>query len=263
MNVLRFEMRSQLKSSFFWLVAMTALLIIFMLTIYPIFASAFESIILILKSMPKEFSTAFGLDMKNLFSYEGFFCFGISYLSLFGAIIASSLTISVFAREKRAKCLDFILTKPRSRKRIFVQKLLCVLITLAVMNIVFIAVSQAFYSAQGGADKNFLIAASSVFFTQLVFMSIALAYSVFARRIRSVSGTAAVFGFGAFVLSAMSSFFEGGVMLYFAPLKYFDTAKLFFEGGFDTGLVVWAVFIVMAGVGFSFISFCKSDTRVA
>ncbi len=263
MNVLRFEMRSQLKSSAFWLFAITALLAVFMTALYPVFTSALDSVTKLLEAMPREFAEAFGLDMKNLFSYEGFYCFALSYLALFGAIASSALTISVFAREKRSKCLDFIFTKPRSRKRIFAEKLFCIILTLAAMNLVFAAVSLSFYSAHGGADKNFIIAACSLFFTQLVFMALALMYSVFAGRIRSVSGTAAAFGFGAFVLSVMAGFLEGEIILYFAPLKFFDAAKLFFEGGYDAKLVVWAAFLVIAGVLISYLRYCKSDTRSA
>ena len=172
-----------------------------------------------------------------------------------------SLTISVFAREKRSKCLDFILTKPRSRKKIFAYKLSSVISILIGMNIIFVAASLVSYSSSGGSNNYFLLASCSLFFTQLVFVALALLVSVFFRRIRSVSGTAAALGFGAFIMSAMTSIMGGKIVFYFAPLKFFDASKLIFEGGYDGSMVIWAVFVVLTCVAASYLRFTKSDAH--
>jgi hypothetical protein len=72
---------------------------------------------------------------------------------------------------------------------------------------------------------------------------------------------AAAFGFGGFVLSAMASFLEDRLVYFFAPLKFFDASKLFFEGGFDKSLVIWAAFIVLTGITASYHRFSKSDVH--
>ncbi len=262
MNILRFEIRNQLKTAAVWTVASVLIIIVFMRGVYPFFLEGYGEIKKIIASFPKEFAGALGLEMAVLFSFEGFYGFGSFYVFVFGAISAASLAISVFAREKRAKCLDFILTKPRSRRNIFAVKLLSVLLVLAAANIVYIAVSMLVYSLNGGKDGRFFLAACALFFTQLMFMSAGVFASVFMKRIRSVSGTAAAIGFGAFALTALSNILEDVYPDYFyAPLKYFDPSKLFMNGSFGAKYVFCALVIITVSLGASFFRYTKGDAQ--
>ena len=92
------------------------------------------------------------------------------YYALFGAIMASGIGLDLISREKREKCMDFLLTKPRGRSRLFCEKLLAALVMLLVSNAVFFAASLILYHTYAPDPSiidRALLAASSLLWTEL------------------------------------------------------------------------------------------------
>ena len=236
MNVFRFELRRAWVGILVWTLVLTALLGGIIAGALPAFLQSRAGVENMLKSFPPAFAAAFGMQMDNLFSFGGFYSFGFLYFSLFGAIMASGLGLNLFSREKREKCMDFLLTKPRARSRLFLEKLLAALAMLLASNLLFIAESLALYRAYAPAPLllgHALLAASSLLWMELLFLSIGAAIAVFARRVRSVSGLATAIGFAGFLLSALHSLLEEENLRFITPFKYYDTAKAFFDGAYE------------------------------
>ncbi len=261
MNIYLFELKQQLKTGVLWFALLIALILVFMAGIYPAFADAQDQVLKILAGFPPEFTAAFGFEMSMMFSYGGFYGFSFTYVSLFGAILASTLSISCFAREKRSKCEDFLLAKPISRTTVFVSKALSGLTIMLAGNLVFIIVSYI-----GGMNNNvdggsMLLASLALFFTQLVFYTGGMFYAVFAKRVRTVSGAATAMGFAGFILSALNSILEEEFIRFVAPLKYFSPQALFFDGGFEIQYVITAFVIIIACVVAAFMLYTKRDSH--
>ena len=236
MNVFRFELRRTWVGVAVWTLVMIGLLAGLITGALPAFLESRAGVENMLANFPPAFAAAFGLQMDNLFSFGGFYSFGFLYFSLFGAIMASGLGLNLFSREKREKCMDFLLTKPRARSRLFLDKLLAALAMLFTSNLLFIAESLALYRAYAPAPLllgHALLAATSLLWTELLFLSIGAVIAVFARRVRSVSGLATAIGFAGFLLSALHSLLEEENLRYITPYQYYDTAKAFFDGAFE------------------------------
>ncbi|MPM41444.1 hypothetical protein SDC9_88099 [bioreactor metagenome] len=215
-----------------------------------------------LASFPPAFAAAFGLQMDNLFSFGGFYSFGYLYYSLFGAIMAAGIGLDLFSREKREKCMDFLLTKPRARSRLFREKLLAALALLVGSNLLFIAESLALYRAYAPNPDQMgraLLASSALLFTELVILAIAVFIAVFARRVRSVSGLATAIGIGGFLLSALHSLLEEEKLRYITVYQYFDVSKAFFEGKFDAPYATTAVILTLAFLAAAYAKYTRSD----
>jgi hypothetical protein len=73
--------------------------------------------------------------LDEIFSFGGFYAFCFFYAAVMGAIMASSPGLDLFSREKRAKCTDFLMTKPITRGRLFFAKLLAALTLTVAANI--------------------------------------------------------------------------------------------------------------------------------
>jgi ABC-2 type transport system permease protein len=221
-----------------------------------------DAVVSMTNNLPPAFSAAFGLYIDEIFTYGGFYSFIFTYIVLVGAIMASSISLSVFSREKRSKCLDFLLTKPVSRARIFSAKLLACLSLLAAMNILYIAAASIAYSASGEdpALMGTLVWAScALFFTQLVFMALGTIYAVFVRKVRSVSGIATGLGFAGFILSALHGILQEEAIRFIAPLKYFEPRAVFSEGGFELQYAVTAIAVIIACIVLSYMRLGKND----
>lgn len=262
MNVYLFELRRAWKSAALWTAVLLALLIALIAGFYPAFLNSRAEVERALSNFPPEFAAAFGMQLDNLFSYAGFYTFCFLYLSLLGTIMAASLGLDMFAREKRAKCTDFILTKPRTRGGIFAAKLLSVLTLLAIANVLYVAVSLILCRAYGQESMGrAALAALALFFTQLVMLSVAVAAAVFMRRVRSVSANATMIGFGGFLLTALHSLLEDDALRYIAPYKYFSVSLAFFEGRFETPYVLTAAAITLVLLAVSYMNYCRDDVR--
>lgn len=266
MNVYLFEIKAQFRSFLVWALTILATLLVFMAGVYPVFLGSWDDIQKVLENLPPAFVAASGWEINFLYNYGGFFTLAFSYIALIGAIMAASLALSAFGREKRSRCLDFLFTKPAKRSRLYLAKLLAGVTLLVFVNIIFILATVLLYRGSGqpvpGAGQM-LLAASGLFFTQLVFWAAGILYAVAAKRIRSVAGTATVFAFAGFFLSALYNIMEKEALRFITPLKYFDPAAVFLYGGFETRYAVTALALVVLSLILSYLRYCNSDARAA
>lgn len=264
MNLFQFELKAQWRSFLIWTATLLFVYVIFMTGLYPVFSDSFPAILDFASGMPPEFLAAFGFDLSDMFSYTGFFGFVFSYIALIGAIMAASLSVSTFAREKRAKCTDFLLTKPKSRHSIFLSKLLANLLMLIVTNILFLGLAVILYvsaSQDASVLGKFVLAGFALFLTQLVFFAVGIIFAVYAKKVRSVSSAATAFGFAGFILSALYGILGKEEIRFIAPLKYFDPGSVIASGRFELKYSATAALIIILCALLSYVKYCRSDAH--
>ena len=258
MKILKFEIKKQISSAVIWAMIIVGVFTGLMIALYPVYYESKDEVLKIIEGFPPQFAAAFGLQLDSIFSFSGFYSFGFSYISLIGGIMASSISIASFSRESRNKCSEFLLTKPISRKSIFVQKLLSGLCLLIATNVIYMIVAMYIGSSN---DTDMFLAALSLFLTQLVFFTFGIAYATFAKKVRSVSGMATVFGFVAFILSALVNMLEEESLRFVTPLKYFDPTDVFANGEYDIKYAVTGLIIAIVCVTAAYFSFIKGDIK--
>ena len=262
MNVFRFELRRTWVGILVWTLVLTALLGGIIAGALPAFLQSRAGVENMLKSFPPAFAAAFGMQMDNLFSFGGFYAFGFLYYALFGAIMASGIGLNLFSREKREKCMDFLLTKPRTRSGLFFEKLLAAVTLLLLSNAAFIVTSLALYQAYAPAPllpERALLSASSLLWTELLFLAIGAFVGVFARRVRSVSGASTAIGFAGFLLSALHSLLELESLRYITPFSYYDTAKAFFDGTYEPRYALVGTVVTLALMVAAYARYTRAD----
>ena len=263
MNIYLFELKGTLKSCFWWIFSIIVVLIIFMIAVYPMFQEGSKELIDLFNNFPPEFLKAFGFNnVENLFGIEPFYAFCFTYIGLMSAIMSVFVSVEVFSREKRSKCMDFILTKPIGRFEIYLNKLYACLTVIVLSNIIYaVCTLVIFYSKIDGykftVETIQLVLAP--FFTQLVFMSFGVFISVMFRKIRSVSALSTSIGIVAFMLSAVINMLEKEYLNYLAPLKYFNPESIIHNGMYDLKLVVFAMILIIAAIFISAKKYCCED----
>lgn len=262
MNIYCFELKKQVRSFLQWTLVLLLVLIACMAVVYPIYYDSRNQVIPILNGFPPEFTAALGLSPHIIFSYGGFYSFASVYLLLLGTIMASTLAFSVFGREKKSKCTDFLLAKPVKRRYVFLAKFSAVLTLLVVTNLLYLLTSFLLYASageDGSLTGRVLLASGSLFFTQLLFFSTAVFAAVYTRRIRSVSNSAMALGFAALILTVMSNIMQERFFRFIAPLKYFNVEAVFKSGQFEWEYVLTAALITFFLMTLSFFQYCKED----
>jgi ABC-2 type transport system permease protein len=200
MNVFHFELRRSWAGAAVWTLVILGLMAGLIVGALPVFLDSRANVEAMLSNFPPEFAAAFGLELDHIFSFGGFYSFGFLYYSLFGAIMTAVIGLDLFSREKREKCTDFLMSKPRSRDGLFLAKLLAALTLILLSNVLFIAESLALYRAYApvpDAPARALLASSALLFTELVFFAIAVFAAVFAKKVRSFPAPQRRLGSGA------------------------------------------------------------------
>ncbi|MGE4483843.1 MAG: ABC transporter permease subunit [Oscillospiraceae bacterium] len=262
MNIYLFELKRLSKSLVVWAVCIAGILILLMKGFYPAMMESKAEVAALFANFPPEFMAVLGLDIDKMFSYEGFYLFSFTYVGLASAIMAVSLALQCFAREKRGKCTDFILTKPVNRRGVYGAKYLACITVLLLFNLFYVAIIAPDYISK---TVNFQLNGSFVLFmlspllTQLIFLSLGIIYAIFSKRVRSISGTATAFGFAAFLLSGVAEILEKETLNLIAPLKYFDPKFVADTGTFDPKLLAAAVIVFAGCTAAAFIRYCRQD----
>lgn len=264
MNLYRYEFKSLLKSLITWTTVMIIIMSIYMLGIYKVFINSVDDLVAMTEGFPEEFMKAFGFDMLSMFNYGGFYNFTYVYIALIGGIMAVLISLTVFAREKRVKCMDFLLTKPISRKKIFgIKALACISIIILSDLFYIIGFIIVYFINEQSKDSaaRFILASAGIFFTQILFMAMGIFWAAYAKKIRSISGTATSFGFFAFILTALANIVDEKAMYLIAPLKYFEPIAVIENGHFELKYVIMAMAILLFCISASYLKYCRSDVR--
>jgi ABC-2 type transport system permease protein len=263
MNILKFELKRSVMSMVGWTLAMIATVAIFMLGMFPIYEDSIDQIMVLIESFPKEFLAAFGFS-SDMFSFAGFYAFSFTYLTLLGVMFSCTVTLQIFAREKRSHCQEFLYVKPVTRQKMFLEKLAAVLCLLVVSNLLLVAcsVGVTVLSGENELVGKIVLASISVFCTELLFMGFVILYAVQARRVRTISGAAMAFAFAGFILSALSSLIDKVEMRYVAPFKYFDPFQAVVNGTYEIQYVVTAAVLFVVVMAVAATRYFNKDIRL-
>ena len=249
MNVFAFELRRQLRSLLTDSVVMAVLVTGLLAACFPVYRDAKADVEQILAGYPPQFLATFGLTDKNgIFSFAGFFRFSYLYLALAAAIMASAWGLSVFGRESRSRCDDFLLAMPASRWRVFAGKLGACLACVAVLTAVTVA-SCLWSQAYAGADEveagRVALAALELTGVELVALAAGALLGSCLRRVRSVSGLATGIGLAGWILYILPDLLDEKKLRWLSPFSWFDPERVFNKGAFTGKYLVAAAVVVL------------------
>lgn len=255
MNIFLHELRSYRKSTIIWTCSIIVLMA-FLMSFYPSFTRDIEEFNKLLQGYPEEVKKAFGLN-SDIYTFLGYYSFVYLYAVLCGAIQAMNLGVSIISKEVRLKTADFLMTKPVARGKIMTSKLLAVLTSLVITNIVYLIASGLIakvVNTQEFSMKIFILISITLFFVQLIFMALGVVISVTVPKIKSVISVSIGTVFSFYIINMFSSIIGDKALRYITPFKYFDTAYIIKNSGYEMQfIVIGIVFVVIASAASYFI----------
>jgi len=250
-NIYVHEFRTRLKSVLIWSLSMV-FLIVFFFSLYPAFSDQAATMNEFLSRYPAELRAAFGLDKMDLATVLGFFSFLFLFVELCLAVQASNYGFGLISIEESELTADFLLSKPVSRNQVLTSKVLAVLTSLVITDLI---VGLSSYISillfSEGREYNqsiLLLLMLSMVILQLVFLCVGLVISLLVRRVRSVTPYGLGLAFGAYVLSAFSGVFGEAKLELITPFKHLDPAAIVKNGAYDTPLVLIDVAVILVSV---------------
>ncbi|WP_337983565.1 ABC transporter permease subunit [Lysinibacillus sp. C5.1] len=261
MNILIHELKTYRKSTIIWSLSLIAIMIIFM-SMYSTFAEDANGFMKIVENYPEAIRNAMGFNQENFFTILGFYSFPLSFITLCAAIQAMNLGTSIINKEVREKTADFLLTKPVTRTKILTAKLLAAFVSIVVTNIFYFA-AASFVALQVQTDdfslKIFLLLSLTIFFIQLIFLSLGIIISVTVQKIKSVLTVSLATVFAFYFVGMFSDTTGDEVKRYFSPFKYFDTAYIMKHSSYETTFLIAGAMIIILAIATSYVVYSKKD----
>ena len=261
MNMFLREIKTYRKSTIIWTCALVAMSILF-LSLFPSFSKDVVEFNKILENFPEGVRKAFGISTESIATFIGFYSYTFLYILLCGAIQAMNLGLSILSKEGREKTADFLLTKPVTRMQIVTSKLLASLTSLIITNAIYIALTTiiALIVTDERFDlKIFFMIAITLFFIQLMFLSLGIFISVVVPKIKSVIPISLSIVFGFFIISMFASVIGENSIRYITPFKYFDTAYIIKNSAYEVSFIVIEIIFIIVITAISYIIYSKKD----
>lgn len=220
------ELKRNRKNFFIW----TAIVIGFTVmvqSIYPFMETMGDDLANMMGALPKEFRKAMGVDAETWASILGFYStyFGI-YIVLLAGIFTMSSGCTIISKEEKERTAEFLMTKPVSRRSIFLNKMLALTtLTLGIIILQTIVAMVGFSFASEEPLDWHVFATMHIHGAALIifFTGIGVLLSMFLNPKTNFMGL--VFGiiFGSYFLNAMSQATEATEWMgYLSAFNYVD-----------------------------------------
>lgn len=259
------ELKAYRKSTIIWTCSLIALVVLF-LSMYPTFSKEVEAFRKLLEGFPEPVRKAFGLSIDSMSSILGFYSYIFLYLTLCGAIQAMNLGTSIVSKEARAKTADFLLSKPVTRSKVMTSKLLAALTCLVITNATYLIVASIMASivkTQEYSYKIFFMLSITLFFVQLMFLSLGVIVSVVVPKIKSVLPISLGTVFSFFIIGMFSSTTGDTAIRYITPFKYFDTNYITKNSSYEFSFIIIEIAFIIVAISASYFVYGKKDVHSA
>lgn len=264
MNIVKRELRSNLKSIIIWSIAMTFLVTIWMLE-YESFAKN-PAINDFMASMPQGMLAALGMQDLTLTSLNGFIASIVLYLYLLLGMQAVLLGSSIISKEERDRTAEYLFTLPISRSKVILGKAISAIINLAILNIITLSsmiISTINYD-KGEDFYSFIgVIFVSIFIIQMIFLSIGMFVSAINKRHKKSGNISVGILMITFLISSLINMVDSVDFLkYITPFKYFESSYILNEISLEAPYIVLSIFIIIAGIGGTLIFYPKRDLYI-
>ena len=264
MNIVKRELKSNLKSMIIWSIA-----IIFLVTIWMIEFESFAgnpNINEFMESLPEAMLNAVGMGGLDIASLEGFISTISLYLYLILGIHAVLLGSSIISKEERDKTAEYLFSLPISRRRVIVGKTISAIVDVIILNIVTL-VSMLLTSMNYNKSENFYkfiaIMFLAIFIVQMIFLSIGMFVSSVSKKYKKTGNISVAILMITFLLASLINMVDSiDFLSYITPFKYFESSYILRELSLQPIYIVISLAIIAIGIGGSFIIYPKRDLYI-
>jgi ABC-2 type transport system permease protein len=263
MNIFLFEIKKFRLSFVFWILAIIAVIFVFM-AFFPVIIDSALDLDTLRENYPPELLKAFGLDSGlSLNTITGYFSFVFVTVQLCAAIYSSNFGFGLLSEEERALTADFLMTKPVHRYRIFWAKLFTALLYIVLFTIIIAIASfgaiELFKEGQDYVARDIFLAVFSLFPFQLFFVSVGMTLSLLVPGVRSVISYSIGLSLGLYVLNAVQSIVGGEYIAIISPFYHYDISQILSDGSFNVPLVLFDILFTLVGFISSYILYIKRN----
>ncbi len=266
MNVYKYELKAARYRTLMWIVVIMCLVAMYF-SIYPAFSKDADTIKNLFNNMPAAVHHILGVgsDLKQ-FSFLGFVGNIFPFITLIGAIQASTLGLGILSKEKALSMSDFILTKPKTRRSIFWQKVLAGATTLIVTEFIVVAGAFGIAAAVGAGDfsrHDFLMFWGSFILIQFWFYALGLLISQLVNKVKATAPLGLGLSFGFFLVAVFALIVGDDSVRWLTPFRYIDYKKIVTDGAYDMWHVAFGLTLITIFTAACYLIYTRRDVPAA
>lgn len=254
MIIFKREFKRNSKSLIIWSAALSALVIV-MMSVFTQMAEQADILDQLMNVFPESLQNAFGMDTLNLGTVLGFYGIEVyTMTTLFGSIYAAILASGILAKEHSEKTIEFLLSKPVTRRRIVFEKQAVVFSHLLIFNIVIFIVSILsflIFQDQKVDWGLFSLLSLAQFLLHITFAALGFLMSSLINRARTVLSSALGIVLILYFIYMAAGLAESlSILGYITPFQYVDAADLIESGKMNIlALTVMPLLIICSSIG--------------
>ncbi len=250
MNILKFEIRKNLKGNLMWGFYIVAFTIFYMM-FYPMMGQDQTLFDELMSGFPQEFLDAFGFSAElPIGSILGYYALTYSFVLIVVGIHASILGFGLLSLEERELTADFLFTRPVKRQTIFLAKigsmLVSVLIVYVITGLGFVLSILLFNGGNPYSLTNVFILQSALIFFQLIMVGLGMSISMLLKKIRNLLSLGIGLALSLYFIESIASMIHSDLLAFITPYSYFTADYILIEGTYDwpkflLGIVIIAI----------------------
>ncbi len=263
MNIIKRELKANLKSFFLWLIPLS--LIMYVVSIeFETFTNNPE-IIAAMESFEVLFQ-ALGASIADMTTPEGYVSLVSLYIFLPLTIYSGLLGSNIIAKEEKDRTAEFIFTLPVTRKQVVSSKVIVAIIYSLLMNIglmFMISLSYARFDIANDFFNFLLLLSLGVFLTQMIFLGIGMVLSSYLKQYKKSGSLTIAALVGTFMISILITMVDGKLdfLKFLIPFQYFP-ANVMLKGEFSIIYMILSILISLVTIFYTFIFYKKRDLYI-
>ncbi len=247
MNIVKFEVKRNLRTTLIWAVAVTVIGI-FYTAMGPVFIDQSDTLMAFMEGMGDQFLTGLGINFDTFFSPVGFYSYVGTYMALALCVQAMIYGIKVLIVEKNAKSVEFLYTKPNSRMNIFVNKYIANIILLSITQLIFIVSIYIATDVINTVDYDhqlMLMVLLTVIPLQYLFFTLGTVIGAVANRLKNIVSVAIMVTLVMFFFNMLAGILDNDVLSYLSFFSYFNLSDIVFEEAYNMTFVMISIGLII------------------
>ena len=264
MNIVKRELRANLKSQLIWMFALAFLVAVWMIE-YDSFASN-PAINEFMAALPQGLLSALGMGEMSLTSLNGFVGSISLYLYLLLGIQAVLLGSSIIFKEERDKTGEYLFSMPITRVKIVANKMISAIINILIINATTLGamfLSTSNYQKEEDFYQFILLTFIAIFIVQMIFLSVGMLVSAISKNHKKSANISVSILMGAFVISSLIDILDSlSFLTILTPFKYFQFAYIQNEMILNPLYLLVSIIVIVLGFILTLIIYPKRDLYI-
>lgn len=262
MNLMKKELKDNLKGIIIWLTILS-LLIIMILVLHPIVITKMDMMNEMMEQFPKEMINAFNLgntDFNNILSY---FFYEFQFILLASTIYGGILGANIISKEENEKTIQLLYSKPISRFNILLSKTIVTILYLMLFNFILFIVTSTCMLVLGNQSVDYLTLLNiyvGLLLTQITFAFIGMAIATLLKKPKNASTITGGIIVVTFILGIISKIADKvDNLIYLSPVNYLLEGDFISRGYMEIKYMVILSALSIISIIIAIIRYNKKD----